>query len=373
MRLLLAALLIAHGLIHLLGFAKAFSLAELPQLIAPVSPAMGILWLAAAILFIVTAGALFASPHWWWATGFSAILISTVAIIPSWTDAKAGALVNAVVLLAVVVGFIAWGPISLRWAYDDDVERAVAIGGTISPVGESDIAPLPAPLQRYLRVTGTVGQPRVRNFRARMHGRFRSAADAPWMPFTAEQHNFFDGRFYDGRSRLFYMEASRSRIPMQGYHRYVGPDATMQIRMAWVVPVMHVSGAEMTRGETVTLFNDMCLLAPATLIDSTIAWSSIDDHTVDGTFTNAGQTVRARLVFNDAGELKDFWSDDRLRASEDGSRLTNLRWSTPVTGYRSFGPIRLEAGGEARWHDPGGEWPYIELVLDDVTYNIESL
>jgi hypothetical protein len=42
-----AALLAIHGLIHLLGFAKAFELAPLPQLREPIQPLMGVLWLAA--------------------------------------------------------------------------------------------------------------------------------------------------------------------------------------------------------------------------------------------------------------------------------------------------------------------------------------
>ena len=37
--------LIIHGLIHLLGFAKAFRFAELPQLTQPISPLVGVLWL----------------------------------------------------------------------------------------------------------------------------------------------------------------------------------------------------------------------------------------------------------------------------------------------------------------------------------------
>jgi hypothetical protein len=49
-----------------------------------------------------------------------------------------------------------------------------------------------------------------------------------------------------------------------------------------------------------------------------------------------------------------------------------VRWSTPLAGYRSFGPVRLASGGEARWHEPGGDYAYIELTLDDVQYNVRS-
>ena len=83
MTVVFAVVLVVHGLIHLLGFAKAFGLAELPQLTQPVSPFLGVLWLKAAMLFLAAAGALFVWPRWWWAIGACAIVVSTVAIVPS--------------------------------------------------------------------------------------------------------------------------------------------------------------------------------------------------------------------------------------------------------------------------------------------------
>jgi hypothetical protein len=161
-------------------------------------------------------------------------------------------------------------------------------------------------------------------------------------------------------------------IPVQGYHRYVGRSATMRIKAAGLLPVVDVSGNEMSKGETVTMFNDMCVMAPATLIDAAIAWESVDARTARATFTNAGQTIRAELVFNEAGELTNFRSDDRYQTSPDGKCVKKVRWSTPLANYRSFGPVRLASTGEGRWHEPRGEYAYIELTIDDIQYNVQS-
>ena len=69
----------------------------------------------------------------------------------------------------------------------------------------------------------------------------------------------------------------------------------------------------MTQGETVTMFNDMCIMAPATLIDPAIDWEAVDAHTARARFTNAGHTIHAELSFNEAGELTNFVSDDRFQ------------------------------------------------------------
>lgn len=63
MALLFAALLVLHGLIHLLGTAKAFGWAALPQLTVPIAPVTGAVWLAASVLFLWAAAALFLQPR----------------------------------------------------------------------------------------------------------------------------------------------------------------------------------------------------------------------------------------------------------------------------------------------------------------------
>jgi len=367
MTLLFALFLIAHGLIHLLGVAKAFRWADLPQLTQPVSVLFGAMWLAAALLFLGAAASLFVWPRGWWAIGMAAIVVSTIAVVPSWADAKVGAFANVVALVGVLLGFLAQGPTSLQAAFERDVDRRLSSHAPGGAISEADLQPLPPPVRRYLRASGVVGQPRVRNFHARMHGRFRNGRDARWMPFNAEQYNFVDAP-----ARFFLMHASQTFVPFQGYHRYAGSSASMLVKVAALVPVVDVSGDEMTRAETVTLFNDMCVMAPATLIEPTIAWQAVDDRTVRATFSNAGHTVRAELVFNEAGELTNFWSDDRRQVSPDSGTLVAARWSTPLGHSRTFGSYRLASSGEARWHEPAGEYAYIELEIDEIRYNLAS-
>jgi hypothetical protein len=143
----------------------------------------------------------------------------------------------------------------------------------------------------------------------------------------------------------------------------------MQVTIAGVVPIEDARGDEMNRAETVTLFNDMCLLAPGTLIDPRIAWQPVDATAAKARFTYAGQTIAATLFFNSTGELVNFVSDDRSRADPGGS-FTVRRFSTPVRDYRDFGSVRLMSFGEARWLLPDGEFTYGEFHLIEVAYNV---
>jgi hypothetical protein len=142
-----------------------------------------------------------------------------------------------------------------------------------------------------------------------------------------------------------------------------------------MIPIVNASGPEMTRSETVTILNDMCLLAPAALIDARIEWETLDARTVRATFGRLDETVTATLMFDEAGLLADFSSDDRSRSSKDGSTFTRQRWSTPALAYRTMHGRRVCSLGEARWHPepPDTEIVYLEFGLDTIDYNVTSI
>lgn len=143
----------------------------------------------------------------------------------------------------------------------------------------------------------------------------------------------------------------------------------MRVRLLSLVPIVSARGAELTRAETVTLFNDLCLLAPSALLGPAIRWEAIDARSARGHYIVGANTISAVLSFNDAGELVNFVSDDRLAASSDGAQFIRQRWSTPVRDYRQFGPRRVSTRGEGRWHPPTGEFAYIDLELLDLRTN----
>jgi hypothetical protein len=184
--------------------------------------------------------------------------------------------------------------------------------------------------------------------------------DKDWFPFTTEQYNFFGEP-----TRLFFMKAKMFGLTVPGYHRYSNATATMDIRLFGIFPIIKESGEIMDKTETVTLFNDMCLMAPATLIDKRIEWKEIDDKSVDAVFTNHGITISATLSFNDQGQLVNFVSKDRTSVSD----MKQYPFSTPVSDYKPMRGFNLMTKGSAIWHYPDGEFTYGRFVLKDIKYN----
>ena len=325
LKFILSSVVIIHGLIHLLGFVKAFEIAEVAQLAQTISKSLGLLWLLTTLLFIGAAIGFLLDKEWWWIVAILAIGLSQALIIAFWQDAKFGTIANAIICIAAVAGFGSTHfENSFRADVDENLKRTPAQSEEV--LTEEDLRPLPAPLQRYLRYVGVVSKPKVKNMRVVFEGQMRSKGKN-FFPFTSVQYNFFDEP-----TRLFFMKGKMFGATVPGYHKYARGTATMDIRLFGLYSIVKQSGEILDKTETVTLFNDMCLMAPATLIDKRIQWEEIDGTRTKATFTNRGITITAILFFNEQGQLVDFVSEDRTEIND----MKRYPFYTPVSDYKNI-------------------------------------
>jgi len=348
-------------MIHILGFLKAYQLAEINQLTQNISKPMGMLWLLALVLFLVTALQLISNHDLWWITALAAVILSEVLIILFWQDAKFGTIANIIILLAVIAGYGFW---SFENIFKSDLAVSLETSSKFDKnlLIEKDIEHLPLPVQKYLRYAGVINKEKVNNVRIVFDVEMREKGK-DWFKATSVQYNF-----YDEPTRLFFMKAKMFGMTVPGYHRYVEANATMDIRLFGLFPIAKQSGDVMNKTETVTLFNDMCLMVPATLVDKRIKWEPIDSLTTKAVFTNREISIAAILYFNEAGQLINFTSDDRTSISD----MKQYQFSTPVTGYKNINGINILSGGEAIWHYPDGEFVYGKFNLKSIEYNLAN-
>ena len=102
LRYAIVGVLAIHGLIHLMGFAKAFDLATLDDLKLPVSRSIGVAWLGAALVLGLSAAVLAAGHTRWWVPALVGLILSQTLIALSWADAKAGTIPNILIGAAIV-------------------------------------------------------------------------------------------------------------------------------------------------------------------------------------------------------------------------------------------------------------------------------
>lgn len=360
MRIIFLILLVIHGLIHLLGFAKAFDFGDITQLSKEISKPMGVLWLTAFLLFQLSAILFFLNKEEWLIISVIAAIVSQILIIIVWQDAKFGTIVN---ILIAIVAVLTWASISFEKSFVNDKNENITRTNIISQeiLTEKDIQTLPKPVQQYLKYVGVINKPKVKNVRVVFEGQMRDKGK-DYFPFISEQFNFFDEP-----TRLFYMKAKMFGVSVLGYHKYSNCKASMDIRPFGLFPIVKKSGDIMNKAETVTLFNDMCLLAPATLIDKRIQWESINDTLIKATFTNKKISITAVLYFNQKGQLVDFISKDRTSITD----MKQYPFSTPVSEYKIINGYNLMSKAEAVYDYTDGKFTYGKFILKDIEYNIE--
>jgi hypothetical protein len=252
-----------------------------------------------------------------------------------------------------------------RWAEAVHDELAAGAASPARTLAEADLAAMPAPVRRYVLASGVVGRPVPRSMRLDFDAVMRRKPGEKGMAATSSQVNVF------GRpARLFLMKARMVGLPVRALHLYRGDQATFQVRAAGVMTMVDASGDAISRAETVTVLNDLCVFAPGALVDPRLSWQPIDDRTAGVAFMNGRWTVRATLLFNERDELVDFLSDDRPERADGG--FAQRRWSTPVSGYRVIAGIRHPTHGDAVYARPDGPFTYGEFTVRSIAYDVAS-
>lgn len=365
MRITFFIIVLIHGLIHLLGFIKAFDLTEVKELTLPISKPAGILWLVAAVLFFLYGLLFIYNKQYSWMAGMAAVIVSQALVIYFWKDARFGTIANVIVLMVSVVSlgsFLIY--LEFTSAVKKDFSGNVSLNSEI--LTENDISHLPDIVQKYLHYTRSVGQPKVKNFRAEFIGGMRSKPGDKYMKVQSVQYNF-----YPANSRYFYMTATKMGLPATGLHQYRNETATFLVKMLNWFSVVDARGTKLDQAETVTVFNDMCFIAPATLIDKRINWLEVDSTTVKAVFSNGNISVSALLYFKENGELFNFLSNDRFET--DGEIYTSYPWETPVESFRLLNGYFLPGKASLIYKKPEGDFTYGELEFKSVKYNVEKM
>ena len=354
-----------HGLIHFMGFAKAFDYGNITQLTKEISKPMGVLWLSTGMFFMICIALYLLKKDSWVYFAIIAVILSQILIINSWQDAKFGTIANVIILVVTIIGFF---QIKFKNEYRNEVKIGLEQSKNLQKIvlTESEIAYLPEPIKKYIRYTGFIGKPIVNNFRIDFSGKIRDHAKPVWMELTSEQYNFIKTP-----TRLFYLDATMKGLPVSGFHCFKNGVASMDIRVLSIFKVEYQSGKVMDESETVTFFNDMCVMAPGVLIDKRIEWLEVVDNKVKASFTNNGITITAWLYFNDKGEMVNFISEDRSALGANGI-TSKHKWSTPMRDYKDINGYKLASYAEAVYTYPEADFTYATFELKNIGYNLSE-
>lgn len=233
-------------------------------------------------------------------------------------------------------------------------------------ITQAELDGLPPVVQRYLRFMGVVGRPRARSFMMRFSGTFLFGGE--WVPCECAQ--------YDSRlpvARIFHMRLRvKGIVPTYVRDTYLRGRGHMAGKVLGALTVVDDESEPVTIGECVTYLNDAILMAPSLLLGPEVSWTGLDEGSFEVALTDAGRTVRARVLVDEAGRVTDFSTTDRFY-SPPGSKEPPVRaeWRTPVDGWQEHEGRVLPTSASAVWMLATGPLAYARFPFDPRDFELD--
>ncbi len=354
MKIAYAVLIVIHGLIHLLGFVKAFGLGEISQLTAPISRPVGALWLLSTLLLLAYASMFLFGFRYGWLVGAAAVVLSQVLIIMYWNDAKFGTIPNIVILLVVLVSY---GHYAFNRMVDDDlVQLRHDSSANVLVISNQDTENLPLPVRKWLQRSGAIG------FEFSSVGSIRQFAE---MKLSPEQQNWYRAEALqftrvDKPGFVWSVE-----VAMNPFVHFVGRDklengkGNMLIKANGLVPLVNATGPKLDEGTIQRYLGEMVWF-PAVAISPFVTWEVIDENTARATIEYMGTIGSGVFYFDDTGDFMRF-SAMRYQGNEPESE--RHEWVLEVDEYATLDGIRIPSSMTATWKLPEGDWTWLHLKV----------
>lgn len=352
------AIVVIHGLIHLLGFVAYWPLGEIAELPYKTTLLNGrfqlsqsgmrlysVLWLLAAVALIGSAVSLAADRAWWLPLMVTAVILSLVVTVLDWSSAFRGALLSLVMLV----------PLLLLWGLRIQPRPFAAFPQPSQPLTAVPLpTDLPVPVVRYFQTIFGDEVPVVETAVITGRGTLRFMG----ITFPARLRFTHDA----GQGYRHYIEATLFGYPlMKVNERYLDGQARMELPVGVIENEPKVDMAA-----NLGLWGESIWLPSIYLTDSRVRWEAIDEtsarlivpfDTGEDTFT---------VYFNPETGL--IASMEAMRYKEATS-AEKILWQLDILAWDHYQGLLTPSRSTVTWADEGSPWLVIEL--DDIIYNAD--
>ena len=362
MKLFIILLFLLHGIIHIMGFLKAYKLAEINQLTLSISKPFGVLWLLSCLLFLSVAFFVFLDMKWWWMPALAAIIISQWVIICTWNDAKYGTIPNTIILMVVLFAIASW---NFNIQTDKEINNMLSQGeiSEKSVITSQMLEPLPPLVQKWLTKVGVVGKEQIQSVSLKQIGIMKLKPEQKkWSKSLAEQ-------YVTTNNPAFLWKVNMSMMPLvnvSGRDKFINGQGTMKIRIASLIPVVNAPSNDRINQSSLARYLMELPLYPTAAIHSYISWEDLSDYSTKATISYKGVSASAIFYFDQEGILRKV-SAQRYKDSDESARLMTcigeLKENETIEG------ITIPTKIEISWVLDSGLYTWYKLDISDVVFN----
>lgn len=365
LRILFFILVALHGLIHLLGFVKAYEWLEVKELSMPITRPVGILWLMAAILMLLYFFLCLNNhryQHW---LGFLAILLSQGLIVYYWTDAKFGSIPNLMILVACLM------------SYGTTLFNSMVRHETMEIWNTSLSEPheewktaewehLPIPVKRWLKNCGATSRGKTYNGRITQSAMMRMKPEQEeWYEAKAFQYTVIDEPAFVWQVKM----PMNALTWVLGRDKFVKGKGEMLIKLNSLLNVVDEKGSKIDEGALQRFLGEMVWF-PTLAVSPFVSWTPIDETTAKATMSYEGTQGSGTFYFDEKGDFEKFVALRFLGGEPDSERKP---WVLTVDAYEVFEGIKVPSKMKATWKLDAEDWTWLMLTIDQIEYNVHEM
>ena len=266
-------------------------------------------------------------------------------------------------LYAAAFAFGAW-----QWANTTRDLVARLDAGRVPPVTtryhETELATLPAPVQRYFRAVLTDGQPIVTAVTLTQSGTFNlSATAAQWKPFTATQRftTAQPGFVWNANIMMF------PGMPVRVVDAFIAGEGLLRPTILGLYAMGTMQGTgEIARGELLRHFAESVWFPTALLPSQGVVWQAVDETSAQATMTEGPISVTMLFRFGADSLITAIHVEGR--ATKVGEATVLMPWECRMSNYQTRDGMRVPLTGEVLYITPQGEKPYFKGTIDTIAY-----
>jgi len=229
---------------------------------------------------------------------------------------------------------------------------------------EEDIRKLPAPVQNWLKASGTIGKPEIKSVFVKQSAQMKmKPGQKKWYQAEAIQ-------YVTTGEPAFIWTVKMKMLPfikIKGRDKFVDGKGEMLIKLNGLINVVNEKGEKMNEG-TLQRYLGELVWYPSAALSPYIRWEAIDEHSAKATMSYKGTTGSGIFFFNEKGDFVKF-STMRYMGNKPG--LKRYEWIITVNEYAEYDGIKVPAKMEATWKLDEGDWTWLRLDIVDIEYNFD--
>jgi hypothetical protein len=360
-----AAIILIHGLIHCMGFAKAFGYGNVTQLSKDISKPSGLFWLLTALLFTAAAVLFLMKKESWPMVTIITAIISQILIITVWKDAKFGTIANIIALLVAIPCF-AHIRFTKMAAFEAKTILARIPNSNTEIITKEMLVNLPPIVQKWLIHSGVIGKEKINTVRLKQKGEMKLKPDGKWMAFDATQYFTVNEPAFVWTTDVHMMPL----VTLTGRDKFEKGHGEMAIKILSLYKVAYGHDNEKINSATMIRYLAETSWFPTAALSEYIKWEAVDSLSAKATLTDNGVTVSGIFTFNQQGDMAAFTAD-RYYGTADNA--VKEKWVVETEGWKDFNGIRIPYKSKVTWKLKAGDFNWAKMELTDLEFNKTGL